>query len=123
MKTITKYCKQNRKKKTPAEKRMFNLLLKWKIKFRSQRPIDIYIVDFLIPDRRLIIEVDGEYHKKQREYDKKREEYIRSKGFNIVRISNQEVLSTNCDELLDKILSYPEIPIDDWRKAYGTARY
>lgn len=53
-----------------------------------------YRVDFYIPDRRLIIELDGhDYHssKEQREYDAKRDRYLSKKGFRIIRFTGREI--------------------------------
>ena len=33
------------------------------LRFHRQRPIGSYIVDFYCPDARLVVELDGEYHK------------------------------------------------------------
>lgn len=113
-----------RKNRTPAEKRLHTLLQKWKIRFRSQRPFDFYIVDFLIPDRRVVIEVDGASHQGKEAYDAKRERYLMNKGLNILRVTNKTVLTTNCEPLRKQILAYPVQPIDpDWRKSYGRAAY
>lgn len=127
MKTITKYAKQKRQSPTKAEKVFKHKLLKWGIKFRSQRPIGKYIVDFLIFDRKLIIEIDGEYHNKklQKKQDKMREKYLKSMGFKIIRISNNKVLNTNCLGIRKKILSHPKINIEEgsFREIYGIAQY
>jgi leucyl-tRNA synthetase len=123
VKTITKYSKENRRKKTLAEKRMFRLLRWWGIRFRSQRPFDFYIVDYLIPDRRLVVEVDGMYHESRKGYDQRRDAYLVSKGLTILRITNEEVLNTDCERLKQEILSYPVVPIDNWREVYGQAKY
>lgn len=123
-KTITTYAKQNRKKKTRAEKALHTKLLKWKIRFRSQRPFDFYIVDFLIPDRRLVIEVDGEYHRFNQAYDIRRTEYLREKGLKIIRVTNQDVLSGVIDDWLPKYIEgHPVVDIKNWREAYGRAAY
>jgi len=125
MKTITKYAKEHRKTPTKAEKEFKRKLLNWKIRFRSQRQFDFYIVDFLIPDRRLVIEVDGGYHNDNKEYDLKRENYLKNLGLNILRISNEEVLNTPCESIKEEILNYDEVNIRDLppRQSYGRAKY
>lgn len=125
MRKITTYARENRKNPTKAEAELKRKLLKWKIRFRSQRQFDYFIVDFLIPDRRLVIEVDGEYHDNNQNYDGRRERYLRTLGLNIVRITNQEVLTTDCEGLKQIILNYP---IKDISKlplylSYGIAKY
>ena len=37
--------------------------LKLGVKFRRQQPVDIFIPDFVCTQKKLILEVDGEYHK------------------------------------------------------------
>ena len=37
------------------------------------------------------MEVDGEIHNLQKEYDAEREEYLRSIGFRIIRFTNVEI--------------------------------
>ena len=125
MKTITKYAKENRKKMTPAEKRVAILLKKWGVRYRSQRMFDFYIVDFLIPDRRLIIEVDGKYHLENKEKDIKRENYLKSLGLNIIRRQNEQVLNGDCEDLLKAILQHEEINIRNFnfKQIYGTSKY
>ena len=59
-------------------------------KFRRQIEIDGYIVDFLCPERRLIIEVDGGQHKSER--DARRTAYLESQGFRLIRFWDNDVL-------------------------------
>ena len=60
-------------------------------KFRRQVPIGPYIVDFLCVEKRLVLEIDGRSHDARLEYDKKREIYLRSEGFRVVRLCNDNV--------------------------------
>ena len=61
-------------------------------KFRRQRPIGPFVVDFVCLKRRLIIEVDGGQHAKELEQDKKRSEFLTGEGYQILRFWNHEVL-------------------------------
>jgi very-short-patch-repair endonuclease len=61
--------------------------------FRRQHPIGNYIVDFCSLHRRFIIELDGSQHLEQEEYDNQRTEFLESKGFRVLRFSNQDVLA------------------------------
>lgn len=125
MRKITGYAKENRKNPTKAEAKLKSLLLSWKIRFRSQRQFDYFIVDFLIPHKRLVIEVDGEYHLGRQEYDRRRERHLENLGLNVIRVSNQEVLAGKCEELRKRIESYPDHDIRamDFREVYGQAKY
>jgi len=123
MKNITKYAKENRLKKTLAEKRLFVLLRQQKIKFRTQRMFDFYIVDFLIPNKWLIVEMDGKYHNNQKEYDNKRDDYLKNKGFNILRFKNEDVF-TNPLFIINSILNIKDKPAPkNYQDLYGTSKY
>ncbi|GEM54559.1 methionine synthase [Flavobacterium branchiophilum] len=90
--------KEMRNKPTEAEKMLWNVLSDKGIdnfKFRRQHIIGEYIVDFVCLEKRLIIEVDGSIHNEleQIEHDKQRTEWLKSKGFRVVRYTNNQVLS------------------------------
>lgn len=70
-----------------------------------------YIVDFVSHPKKLIIEVDGPYHKYNQKYDKKRTEYLESKGYRVIRFTNEEVLN-NLTKVMTKIKDtlYPNTP-------------
>ena len=125
MKKIRSYAKEHRRNPTKAEAELKRKLLNWKIRFRSQRTYDYYIVDFLIPEKLLIIEVDGKYHENTQEYDSRRQKYLENLGFTVFRITNETVLNTKCDDLKQNILDMPTIDISkmDWKKVYGQAAY
>lgn len=102
-----------RKNATDAERKLWSVLRSRQhngLKFRKQVEIDGYIVDFLCPARRLIIEVDGGQHTPQR--DARRTAYLESQGFRIIRFWNNEVLE-NLDGVWSRIeesLSTPPHP-------------
>lgn len=61
---------------TPMEARLWERLRKNQLggyHFRRQQVIGKYIIDFFCNPARLIVEVDGEVHFNQREYDRERE--------------------------------------------------
>jgi len=80
---------------TQAEAYLWEILRNKKlgVKFRQQHIIDIYIVDFVCLSKKLVIEIDGEFHKNRKEYDLLRTQVLNSKGFRVIRFTNQEVLS------------------------------
>jgi very-short-patch-repair endonuclease len=63
------------------------------IKFRRQRPIDRYVVDFVAVSAKLIVEIDGATHSTARELtrDAERTRVLESLGFHIVRVTNIDV--------------------------------
>ena len=71
-------------------------------KFRRQQPIGPYIVDFACMSRKLVIELDGGQHAEQHNHDKKRDDYLRGKGYRILRFWNNEVFQ-NCMDVLEAV--------------------
>jgi very-short-patch-repair endonuclease len=62
------------------------------LKFRRQKPVGRYIVDFVCWERRLIIELDGGQHAEQTSYDRQRDAWLRSEGYTVLRFWNHEVM-------------------------------
>ena len=60
-------------------------------KFRRQHGIGDFIVDFYCPKKKLVIEVDGKFHKEQKEQDDARDAILKSDGLKIVRIDAFDV--------------------------------
>ncbi len=65
------------------------------VQIRQQHPIASFIADFYCHQARLIIEVDGGYHRipEQYEYDESRTEELKKYGLRVIRFSNEEVLN------------------------------
>ena len=76
-------------------------------KFRRQQPIDKYIVDFICLEKKLIVELDGRHHNNEKniKYNNERSNFLKSQGFNIIRIWNNE-LFTNTDGVLESIYNF-----------------
>ncbi len=83
-----------RKNSTPQEQKLW-LLLKDRnfhnYKFRRQVSIDGYIVDFCCFEKRLVIELDGAYHKLIKAEDKARDKYLKEQNFKVLRFWNSEI--------------------------------
>jgi very-short-patch-repair endonuclease len=117
MKTSTLFARYLRKNKTPTEKILWNILRNknfHNLKFKRQKPIKVknfnekdsfYIVDFYCAKHKLIIEIDGGYHKYYKEHDKEREETLSIYGYHTLRFTNSEI-KNNLEECLDRILDY-----------------
>ena len=62
--------------------------------FRRQRPILKYIADFMCPELKLVIEVDGRTHLEAAtiEKDKIKQKDIEEAGFTVLRFTDEEVL-------------------------------
>jgi very-short-patch-repair endonuclease len=61
--------------------------------FRRQSPMGHYIADFVSHSCRLIVEVDGESHdfEERVRHDKRRDEWFLSRGYRVLRYTNEEV--------------------------------
>ena len=73
-------------------------------KFRRQHPLGIYIADFYCHKLKLVIEIDGGYHKAKEQiiFDEERTTAIEFQGVRLIRFTNEELL-LNLDEVLKKI--------------------
>jgi very-short-patch-repair endonuclease len=76
----------------------------WGVRFRRQHPIDLYIVDFYCHQVRLVIEVDGEIHDQQVEYDDGRSAEMEKFGHKVIRFRNSEV-ENDIEKVICKIQS------------------
>lgn len=63
-----------------------------KIDFDRQKVIGNYIVDFYVKQLSLVIEIDGSSHVGKEQYDQNRENFLKSLGLEIYRISNGDIL-------------------------------
>jgi very-short-patch-repair endonuclease len=79
---------------TASERRLGQALSgsKLGVAFRSQVPVGRFIVDFLAPSVRLIVEVDGGVHLVRRSADAARERKLRRAGYRVLRVTAEEVM-------------------------------
>jgi very-short-patch-repair endonuclease len=105
-----------RKNLTNAEQKLWRHIRSCQLqgyKFRRQAPIGQYIVDFVCLEKKLIIELDGGQHAEQREYDHDRSEWLKSRGYTVIRFWNNEVLN-NIGEVMEVIFRmltpHPSLP-------------
>jgi len=62
------------------------------VAFRRQAVVgNRFIVDFLVPSVRLVVEVDGGYHRERRRADARRDEKLRSLGYRVLRLEAELV--------------------------------
>ncbi len=62
------------------------------LQFRRQQVIGLFIVDFYCHAARLIVEVDGGIHRIQRDEDRSRDEWLKTRGFRVLRVTNDDVM-------------------------------
>ncbi len=95
-----------RQPQTPAERKLWSRLRNQQIggfKFRRQHPIDRFIVDFYCAASHLLIEIDGDSHAEQVEYDAARTERLNEQGYRVIRFTNREV-EQQLNAVLESIL-------------------
>ena len=102
-----------RKNLTPAEAYLWKNLKAKQLegkKFVKQHSIGNYIVDFYLASDKLIIELDGEAHQNPTaaEYDQVRTEYLKNKGFKVIRFENKMVFD-NLESVMMEIRQNFEI--------------
>ncbi|MGR5499630.1 endonuclease domain-containing protein [Vibrio sp. DNB22_10_4] len=102
----TSFRKQLRNNPTLAEARLWYFLRGGQVgaKFRRQYGVGDYVLDFYSPELRLAIEVDGDSHfsVEGQEHDKVRTEFLETRGIQVIRFTNREVLE-ECDGVVEVI--------------------
>ncbi|MFA7252822.1 MAG: DUF559 domain-containing protein [Candidatus Paceibacterota bacterium] len=97
--------KDLRKTSTPHEKILWSRLRNNNLGygFRRQHSIGHFITDFYCAEKKLVVELDGNQHLENQEYDKERTEYFESLDIKVIRFWNDEV-DKNIDEVVLKIV-------------------
>ncbi|MVZ98266.1 endonuclease domain-containing protein [Sphingorhabdus sp. IMCC26285] len=94
--TLIERAKQMRRESTPPERALWARLKSDQLdgaKFRRQVVIGPYIADFACRSPNMIVvELDGDTHGAQLEYDAKRTRYLEGMGYRVLRFSNRDVL-------------------------------
>ena len=106
-----------RKKTTLAEDIFWQYVRKrqfYGLKFRRQHALffkyfgqtRFFIADFYCKEMRLIVEIDGGIHERQKEYDQFRSEILsQQKELKIIRFKNDDVLN-DIDSVLKKLAEF-----------------
>jgi very-short-patch-repair endonuclease len=103
---VTARARQLRRSMTEAERALWRMIRNKQLcemRFRRQRPMGQYIVDFVCLEAKLILEVDGGQHAEQIAYDSKRTQFLESLGYRVLRFWNNDVLQ-NMDGVVTVIL-------------------
>ena len=90
----TKQARNLRRRATDAENLLWQHLRGRRLqgtKFRRQRAVGPYLVDFYSPDAGLVIEIDGGGHLEQAAADQERTKYLEGYGLKVLRFWNDEV--------------------------------
>ncbi|MBI3902758.1 MAG: endonuclease domain-containing protein [Nitrosomonadales bacterium] len=94
-----------RRTQTDAEQKLWYHLRAHRFmgsKFKRQKPLGRYVVDFICLEEKLIIELDGGQHAENIEYDQERDSWLRSQGYTVLRFWNNELMSET-DGVLERI--------------------
>ena len=118
-KNLKDFAKQNRQNQTEAEEKLWQSVRNRNIdgyKFRRQHPIAGFIPDFVCLEKKLIIEIDGDYHNEaeQKQYDEGRAEWLKEHNYKLLRFTNEQVMNDmpfvvkNISESISKLISLPD---------------
>lgn len=82
-----------RKNPTWSEEQLWSLIKanQLGVRFKRQVPIGRWIVDFLCPSKKLVVELDGSSHEHTKAQDDFRDSDIKSLGYRILRITVNEI--------------------------------
>jgi very-short-patch-repair endonuclease len=99
------HAKQMRREMTEPEAQVW-LKLRAKrfsaVKFRKQKVVGRYIVDFSSNDPKLVIEIDGDTHAGREAYDVIRTQFLEEQGYRVIRFSNRDVMA-NLEGVLETL--------------------
>ena len=87
--------KTMRSEQTDAEQRLWYQLRGHRflnMKFKRQKPIGRYIVDFICHECNLIVEVDGSQHQENAIYVQGRDKWLQQQGYTVLRFWNNDVM-------------------------------
>jgi very-short-patch-repair endonuclease len=91
---LATHASQMRACPTRSERRLWQAVRGRRLgaQFRRQVCVGRYIVDFLAPQPRLVVEVDGGYHQWRQRADARRDEALRRAGYRVLRLDEQVVM-------------------------------
>ena len=109
---LTEFARAMRAQPTDAERKLWKILRMKNLaafRFRRQRPVAGYILDFYCPAGGLAVELDGGQHgdARQVKYDRIRTARLEELGVRVLRFWDHEVL-TNPDAVAEEILRWLE---------------
>jgi very-short-patch-repair endonuclease len=96
---------------TPAERKLWQRIrdgqldggVGYNAHIRKQHAVGPFIVDFFCAKSKLVIEIDGDTHAEQVEYDPERTRWLNEqKHYRVIRFANDDVLH-NLDAVVEKI--------------------
>ena len=91
---LTDVAQKLRREMTPQERHLwYDFLCTLPVRFRRQKVIGGYIVDFYCADPKLVIELDGGQHYDDgaEQRDAQRDDWLNQQGIVILRYSNRDI--------------------------------
>lgn len=107
-KTITR-ARALRRSMTDGEQKLWSELKDFRrvygIHFRKQAPIGPFIADFVVHEKNLVIEVDGQFHfePERMAKDQARDAWLNSQGYRVIRLTTGD-LENSFDGCIEEIL-------------------
>ena len=107
--TAIKRARKLRRNMTEGERKLWGELREFRrwygVHVRRQAPIGVYAADFLIHEKKLVIEIDGEHHLEpaRQKRDRERDEWLAKQGYTVLRFNTGE-LSDSFDGCIEEIL-------------------
>ena len=110
---LTRRAKTMRREMTEAETLLWLELRAVRfagVKFRRQKVVGDYIVDFAANNPKLIVKLDGDTHGTSQSYDARRTRFLETKGYRVVRFANNDVMENMEGVLLrlDEVIAAQE---------------
>ena len=118
-KNLTPLARYLRKNMTKEERKLWYQFLKFlPLTIRRQKNISNYIVDFYCAKAKIVIELDGSQHYKERgkQSDIERDNYLKSLGIKVLRYSNLDVnknFEGVCKDIIKHITNTSSVIFDD----------
>ena len=117
-KEVIVLCREMRQNPTPAEKAMWDIVRRRQflgLKFYRQYPIFLMenerrrflIVDFYCHEKKMVVELDGGIHDRQKDYDDIRDSVLEELGLKVIRIKNEKLL-LNKEKTVLELISFVE---------------
>lgn len=119
-KQVLHYQKKLKNNPTKAEKIAYETLINNNllegVDFLFQEVFAYYILDFVFPAKRLIIEIDGQSHTQNKIYDQNRDAFCEKHGFSTIRIPNHK-----SHRIYDIYKQYRKVARRSWEKLKKSA--
>lgn len=99
-----------RRNMTDGERKLWSELKEFRrlygVHVRRQAPIGPYVADFVVHEKNLVIEVDGEHHffPEQMRRDARRDAWFSQRGYRVLRLTTAE-LSDAFDGCVEAVLA------------------